>query len=72
MGFFFICFFWNLQRICLGSSLAAIAKLVGVDPCSGSMFARTCRRKLGISCIYVYTPCSQHECCSSIVFCIPL
>ena len=51
MGFFSILFL-NLQRISLGSRLAAIAKLVGVDPCSGSMFAWTCRRKLGISCIY--------------------
>ena len=45
MGFFFICFFWNLQRICLGSSLAAIAKLVGVGPCSLECLAamRECR-----------------------------
>ena len=37
--------FLNLQRICLGSSLAAIAKLVGVDPCSLECLAlmRECR-----------------------------
>ena len=46
----FSMFFFESPKDIHRSSLAAIAKLLGVDPCSGSMFAWTCRRKLGAPC----------------------
>ena len=60
MGFFSF-FFLNLQRKSLGSSLADIA----AGPCSHGLAEGSWE-------YHVHTPCSQHECCSSIVFCIPL